>query len=56
MTRKTSPTSLKREVPQPQPDPTNRKPRRREPEENVVVEPINPPAVGGIKRGGPEDK
>ena len=52
MTQKTSP----KKVLQPQPDPSERKPRRREPVENVVVEPINPPAVGGIKRGGPEDK
>lgn len=53
MTQKASLKSL----PQPAPEPSERKPRRREPEENVVVEPINPPAVGGIKRGdGPEEQ
>lgn len=30
----------------PKPGP-ERKPRRREPVENVVVDPLNPPAVGG---------
>lgn len=56
MTQNTSPQSPKKKVRKPDPGPPNRKPRRREPVENVVVEPINPPAVGGIKRGGPEDK
>jgi hypothetical protein len=40
------------------PDGKPRKGRRREPEGNVDLEPVNPPAVGGgIKRGdGPKKK
>lgn len=53
---------MSRTTPQKPPKPPDGKPRkgrRREPEGNVEVTPVNPPAVGGggIKRGdGPKKK